>query len=173
MILANAGHSQQACNKRGGRGGRGPPRFWQIRRRRRAAAARRITTGPPGFLTLGASLGSPLLTCFFETVKKQPWKEKTALLEEGFSTELKNENTKLYCVYREPCKQRTDCTLMTRQVVSMLVWVCWGYFNISRGVMYLQFGRQLSQNINAHWTGLAVCLSFTEIAYQTMEPIIF
>ena len=43
----------QACNKRGGRG---PPRFWQIRRRRRAAAARRITTGPPGFLTLGASL---------------------------------------------------------------------------------------------------------------------
>ena len=43
----------QACNKRGGRG---PPRFWQIRRRCRAAAARRITTCPPGFLTLCASL---------------------------------------------------------------------------------------------------------------------
>ena len=44
--------------QQGGRpGGRGPPRFWQIRRRRRAAAARRITTGPPGFLTLVASLG--------------------------------------------------------------------------------------------------------------------
>ena len=40
----------------GGPGGRGPPTFWQIRRRRRAAAARRITTGPPRFLTLGASL---------------------------------------------------------------------------------------------------------------------
>ena len=42
---------------RGGAGGAAaPPRFWQIRRRRRAAAARRITTCPPGFLTLGASL---------------------------------------------------------------------------------------------------------------------
>ena len=34
----------QACNKRGGRG---PPRFWQIRRRHQAAAARRITKYRP------------------------------------------------------------------------------------------------------------------------------
>ena len=48
-----------------------PPRFWQIRRRRWAAAARRITTGPPGFLTLGASLIMSLLC--------QPWKAKNIL----------------------------------------------------------------------------------------------
>ena len=46
----------QGCTNGGGRGGRCPPRFWQIIRRRQAAAARRITTGPPGFLTLVASL---------------------------------------------------------------------------------------------------------------------
>ena len=40
--------TSQACTKVGGRGGRCPPRFWQIRRR--------ITTGPPGFSTLGAYL---------------------------------------------------------------------------------------------------------------------
>ena len=52
----------QRCTKGGDRGSRCPlpPRFWQIRRRQRAAAARRITTNPPGFLTLGASLTSKL-----------------------------------------------------------------------------------------------------------------
>ena len=48
--------STAGMSQRGEAGGSFPPRFWQIRRRRRAVAARRITTCPPGFLTLAASL---------------------------------------------------------------------------------------------------------------------
>ena len=36
------------------------------------------------------STGGPQLTLFFETLKKQPCKQKTVLLEEWFCTKLKN-----------------------------------------------------------------------------------
>ena len=34
---------------------------------------------------------------FFETLEKQPCKQKTVLFKKGFSTKLKNRTTKLYC----------------------------------------------------------------------------
>ena len=45
--------------------------------------------------------GSPLLTQFFETVERQLCKQKTVLLEELFSTNQKNETTKLFFVLLE------------------------------------------------------------------------
>ena len=48
--------------QQGGRpGGPLPPQIFADQKRRQAAAARHITTGPPGFLTLGASLPMRLL----------------------------------------------------------------------------------------------------------------